>query len=65
MTKGVWGDIVQMAWDKRTPREKFWYLCKGLMFLPFLLSEQKEFAGAGDNDATGQSSAGDDVYPLF
>ena len=65
MAKGVWGDIVELALDKSTPREKFWYLCKGLMFMPFLWAEQKSVAGTGDNDATSQSSAGDDVYPLF
>jgi len=65
MTKGIWSDIMQLAWHKKTPREKFYYLCKGLMFLPFLWVERKGVAGAEDNDAISQSSAGDDVYPLF
>lgn len=65
MAKGVWGDVLQLALHKKTGWEKFLYLCKGLLFLPFIWAEQKGVSASGENDATSQSSAGDDVYPLF
>lgn len=65
MFKGLWNSVFQFAWQKKTLKEKFQYLCKGLVFLPFLWVEQKGMATSGENDVTSQSSSGDDVYPLF
>ncbi|MEI8012823.1 MAG: hypothetical protein WCI27_10175 [Candidatus Omnitrophota bacterium] len=65
MTSGLWKDIFHLAWHKKTSGEKLSYLCRGILFYPFLLMEQRRAAGVGDNEATSQSSSGDDVYPLF
>ncbi len=64
MSKGLWVCILQLALRQKSLAGKLAYFVKGLVFWPFLWAEEAKEKKA-DNDATNQSSSGDDVYPLF
>ncbi|MEK7098189.1 MAG: hypothetical protein AAB906_05060 [Patescibacteria group bacterium] len=64
MKANLMKEVVSLACAKRGFFQKFLYLCKGLIFAPFLFCENRgqEKDGRNVSDA---SLTGDDIYPLF
>jgi len=57
-------DAIRLAARKKTIKQRFIYIIKGIVFLPFLVIDLKKTSRSKDDSAS-LSASGDDVYPLF
>lgn len=64
MKTNLMKDIFSLAFTKKNFLEKLFYLFKGIIFWPILISE-KRARKEKNNNTSDVSLAGDDVYPLF
>lgn len=57
-------DILCLALSKKKLPQKLAYIFQGIIFMPFLVYEERKQKQQGRNLSDG-NQAGDDVYPLF
>jgi hypothetical protein len=57
-------DMIRLAFSKKKFFQKVFYIFQGVIFIPFLVYEEKSRKRQGRNSAN-SNHEGDDVYPLF
>ena len=57
-------DVLRLAFSKKNFSQKTFYVLQGIIFIPFLIYEERKQKNVGRN-ITDANQTGDDVYPLF
>lgn len=65
MKTNLINDILNLALTRKKVSDKFIYLFKGVVFILFLINEERGKKERTRNGSSDTGVAGDDVYPLF